>query len=306
MPAGAADRTSSGTSGAPAGMDGAGGGAVRTSSAPPRPLLLLGWAFVAATIIVNALSEAADRARAGLPVDSSRIWILEASSGIVVMALMPAMMWAAARWCQPALSWAGALVRHGIATLLFSALHVLLMVALRHAAFEIAGADYRFDWSLPNLLYEFRKDVVTYALVAAVTLLWLRTRRGPAISPATPARPEPAVLVEVRDRGRIRRLGADDLASVSAAGNYVELGLADGGRLLHRETLAAIEARLAGHGFVRVHRSHLVRVNLVTEVVPTGSGDATLRLCNGDIVPASRRYRPAWTSPRSSPLRDAG
>lgn len=299
MPAEAADRTRLGTSGAPAGTAGAGGGGARISGAPPRLLLLLGWAFAAASILVNALSEVADRARAGLPADATRIWILESTSGLVVMGLMPAAMWAATRWRPPALPWPGALLRHGLAALLFSTLHVALMVALRHVALGLAGQVYRFDWSRANLLYELRKDAVTYALVASVTLLWLRSRPGPGASATIPPPSGPAVLVEVRDRGRVRRLGATDLAFVSAAGNYVELGLADGGRLLHRETLAAMEARLGSHGFVRVHRSHLVREDLVMEVVPTGSGDATLRLRSGECVPASRRFRKAWGSGRA-------
>ncbi len=296
MPAGAASRTSLGTSGVAGGAGGANGIGVRTSGGLPRPLLLLGWAFAAATIAVNALSDMADRARAGLPADATRIWTLEISSGLAVMVLMPAVMWAAARWRPPAQSTPGALLRHVAAALLFSALHILLMVALRNIALALLGDPYRFDWSRANLLYELRKDAITYALVAAVTLLWLRARPGPGATATIPAPSGPAVLVEVRDRGRLRRLGATDLAFVSAAGNYVELGLADGGRLLHRETLAAMEARLGSHGFVRVHRSHLVREDLVVEVVPTGSGDATLRLRSGECVPASRRFRKAWGS----------
>ncbi|HBF89820.1 MAG TPA: LytTR family transcriptional regulator, partial [Hyphomonas atlantica] len=39
------------------------------------------------------------------------------------------------------------------------------------------------------------------------------------------------------------------------------------------------------------HRSHLVNLDRVSEIVPTGEGDVTLRLDTGAEVPGSRRYR---------------
>jgi LytS/YehU family sensor histidine kinase len=44
------------------------------------------------------------------------------------------------------------------------------MVALRYAVFGVAGASYRFSWTLGQLVYEGSKDVVTYASIVVVTL----------------------------------------------------------------------------------------------------------------------------------------
>lgn len=74
---------------------------------------------------------------------------------------------------------------------------------------------------------------------------------------------------------------------VQAAGNYVLLH-GSGRRLCHRATLSAVEATLMGHGFVRVHRSHLVRAEAVAR---TTSRDVFLR--DGTRIALSSRHRPA-------------
>ncbi len=60
-----------------------------------------------------------------------------------------------------------------------------------------------------------------------------------------------------------------------------------------RSTLAATEAELGPHGFVRTHRSWLVNVARVRELEAVGSGDFVLRLEGGAEAPLSRRFRAA-------------
>ena len=77
---------------------------------------------------------------------------------------------------------------------------------------------------------------------------------------------------------------------VEAAGNYVELHRgADG--LLHRASLADMERRLANAGFVRIHRSRLVRRDAVAAVESKPTGDFVVRLRDGRELSGSRRYR---------------
>jgi hypothetical protein len=56
------------------------------------------------------------------------------------------------------------------AVLAFSALHILGMVALREALYAAAGSHYEFNMG-SQLVYEFRKDVLSFVLLA--TPLWL-------------------------------------------------------------------------------------------------------------------------------------
>ncbi|MBL8738971.1 MAG: LytTR family transcriptional regulator, partial [Planctomycetes bacterium] len=77
---------------------------------------------------------------------------------------------------------------------------------------------------------------------------------------------------------------------VEARGNYVHLHTQDGPFLL-RETLAALGEALPKERFVRVHRSALVALDAVVELVPAGSGDGELRLVDGGTVPLSRTHK---------------
>lgn len=94
----------------------------------------------------------------------------------------------------------------------------------------------------------------------------------------------------VRERGRILFVPLDDVDRLSAADNYVRLHAGPHHHLV-RGTLVALLGRLPGGDFVRVHRSHAVRVDRIVEIEPTGRGDFRVVLRNGDEVVGSRRYR---------------
>ena len=55
------------------------------------------------------------------------------------------------------------LVKHLVASLLFSILHVSIMVLLREIAYWSAGGNYDFGPILREFIYEYRKDVWGYA-----------------------------------------------------------------------------------------------------------------------------------------------
>lgn len=74
---------------------------------------------------------------------------------------------------------------------------------------------------------------------------------------------------------------------VRAAGNYVELR-ANGRTFVHRSSIGAVENALAGHGFVRIHRSTLVRSDRIARIRPQ---DVVLR--DGTHLRVGNRYRAA-------------
>jgi two-component system LytT family response regulator len=96
--------------------------------------------------------------------------------------------------------------------------------------------------------------------------------------------------IPVRSEGRVKVIDVVDVDWLSAADNYVTLHV---GRheYLVRDTLSALEARLAANDFVRVHRSTIVRLDRIAELVPDLHGDYRIRLKNGAVVPMSRTYR---------------
>jgi two-component system LytT family response regulator len=79
---------------------------------------------------------------------------------------------------------------------------------------------------------------------------------------------------------------------VEASGNYVSLHIGKKVWLL-RETIAAMDQRLAAHGFARIHRSTLVNTERVAELHTLANGEFAVVLRDGTQLKLSRSYRHA-------------
>ena len=91
--------------------------------------------------------------------------------------------------------------------------------------------------------------------------------------------------------GRFIFLEFDEIVWVKAADNYVVIHTSAGERLMPRDTLSSIEARLGPGHFTRVNRSALVRIDQVKELQPNSQGDYSILLRNGTRIPLSRSLR---------------
>jgi len=96
----------------------------------------------------------------------------------------------------------------------------------------------------------------------------------------------------VRSVGRIDRVELADVLWLDAAGNYVELHMAQR-TLLHRSTLTELERYLDPEEFLRVHRRTLVRRSQMLALRQTVEGGHVLSLRCGQDVAVSERYAPA-------------
>ena len=105
-----------------------------------------------------------------------------------------------------------------------------------------------------------------------------------------PGRPTTVRQILVRETERAFFLSVDDIQRVSAAGNYVEV-YAAGKVHLVRDSLAGFVAQLDPAEFLRVHRSHVVRVGFIAELRPMFHGDYELVLRDGQTLALSRRYK---------------
>ncbi len=221
----------------------------------------------------------------------------EWSSGLTIIVLLPLAghgiaqvrsAWAAGRWATAVAIAIGCFVA-------FSVVHILGMVGLRKLVMAALGGSYDFSWSASNLAYEFRKDAGTFALLG--TAFWLalsrRDARARADLPAVSTAEAPSRTLWLQDGTTRLRVEADDVVWVASAGNYAEYRLSGGRNRLIRTTLASEEALLQPFRIVRVHRTRLVNLDHVVEVVPRSSGDFELRLDTGEAVAGSRRYRAA-------------
>lgn len=247
--------------------------------------LRLGWAVIIAVAGAVCLLNVLGYTRGGREPLLDHL-IYEGSSWTAIAALawgpFVVLRWGAAR------PWPLAVLAHAAAALAFAAAHIGLFIVLRAAAFAALGRAYDLAFALGQFRHEIWKDLLAYGLlVGAYALIGHLDRdRGGGGSGA----PERAAdLFDIRDGARLVRVRLDQVLAVSAAGNYAEFHLRDGRRPLMRRSLSALEADLAGRGFVRTHRSWLVNGAAVSGLTPEGSGDYTVEL-GAICAPLSRRY----------------
>jgi two-component system LytT family response regulator len=96
----------------------------------------------------------------------------------------------------------------------------------------------------------------------------------------------------VRVGARTVLVQAADVERIEADGDYALLH-AGGKTHLVRERLHLLAMRLDPQQFQRVHRSHIVRLDMVVELRALTNRDALLRLRDGSVLRASRTYMPA-------------
>lgn len=79
---------------------------------------------------------------------------------------------------------------------------------------------------------------------------------------------------------------AEDISFVSADGNYSQVFLRNGKKVLISKTLKTLEKQLVSERFFRVHKSFLVNLN---EVVSYSKMDKVLKLSSSEEIPVSYR-----------------
>ncbi len=107
---------------------------------------------------------------------------------------------------------------------------------------------------------------------------------------AMPGHAAPVKQILIRDRAKAFFIPVDSIERLSAAGNYVEIHAAGKVHLV-REPLAKLAAQLDAAEFIRVHRSHVVKLSCIAELQPMFHGDYELILRNGERLALSRRYK---------------
>lgn len=263
-------------------------------------LTLGAWALAAALMalvtFVNVATILDDARRRGAHMPLALPLTLETTSALAALASLFIVV-VALRIAPPGRGpWWRAVAVHAVGTLAFSVTHITLMTLLRAAIAALVRYPYSFSPS--EIPYEYRKDLLSYLVIGGV--FWLvereRERLTRTAEPRTEPRAEPAALAagpatfDIRDGASILRVPVGEILAAQAAGNYVEFALEDGRRPLMRASMAAVEAALAAHGFVRTHRSWLVNAQRVRALTAAGSGDFRLDLGCNLTAPLSRRY----------------
>jgi two-component system, LytTR family, response regulator len=159
-------------------------------------------------------------------------------------------------------------------------------------AFEVHALDYllkpvneeRFDAAVARV-----REAMSHATDKAI----VERVRQAAADVQVVTSPSMALAVDrlpIKANGRILVVRLAEIDWIEADGDYVSVHV--GGKTwLTRETIAAVELRLALSGFVRIHRSILVNAERVKELRPRDKGEYTVVLNDGTELKLTRNYR---------------
>ena len=96
--------------------------------------------------------------------------------------------------------------------------------------------------------------------------------------------------ITIKDRDSIKLIKMDSIAWVDAAGDYMCVH-AEGETHIMRCTMTQLLKELDADIFKRVHRSTIVNLNCIEEVIPHTKGEYFLQIDNGERIKVSRNYR---------------
>jgi two-component system LytT family response regulator len=97
-------------------------------------------------------------------------------------------------------------------------------------------------------------------------------------------------LLVVKSAGATRFLSTSAIEWIEAAGVYVTLHTA-GKQILHRAALTDLETRLDPHVFIRIHRSAIINIEMISHLEPASHGEFEVLMKSGARVKLSRTYR---------------
>ncbi len=160
-------------------------------------------------------------------------------------------------------------------------------------AFEVHALDYllkpvneeRFDAAVARV-----REAMSHATDSAMIQRVRQAAVDPQVVPASLTASAVDRLPIKANDGRILVIRVLDIDWIEADGDYVSVH-AKGKTWLIRETIAAMELRLALSGFARIHRSTLVNAERVRELRPLDKGEYTVVLNDGTELKLTRNYR---------------
>lgn len=92
----------------------------------------------------------------------------------------------------------------------------------------------------------------------------------------------------VKLQNRIQIILVSDIERIEAQDDYVFIHTMDGERYIKEITMKYLENHLNSADFVRVHRSHIIRVDRISRIEPEGSDSYSIMLKSTISVPLSK------------------
>ena len=166
-------------------------------------------------------------------------------------------------------------------------------------AFESHAVDYvlkpfsdeRFLAALDHAIRQVRTRGAAALLAEMQALLGGRAGPDGKVDSAAPRSRRALDKIVLKDAHRVRLLPVEQISWIEAEGMYVNIHTRDGASHSHRALIGAIEESLDSRRFVRIHRSAIVNIDLVSELRQDAHGDYVAVLRGGTEVRVGRRFR---------------
>ena len=167
-------------------------------------------------------------------------------------------------------------------------------------AFESHAVDYllkpfsdeRFHAALDHAIRQVRTRGAA-ALLAEMQALIGRTQSSttaPVDAAASRGR-RPLDKIVLKSAHRVRLLPVEQISWIEAEGMYVNIHTREGASHSHRGLIGSLEDALDRRRFVRIHRSAIVNIDLVSELGQDALGDYVAVLRGGAEIRVGRRFR---------------
>ena len=156
-------------------------------------------------------------------------------------------------------------------------------------AFDVAAVDYllkpfddeRFEQALERAKKTLRLHNVDRAKNRLLSLLQ---------DEEPPTNQQYLERIAVDMRGKVQVVPVEQIDYISASGPYAELHVSDKSYLV-REQMQTLEERLDPDVFFRIHRSTIVRLDLIESLHHAAGGDYAVSLSTGQRLKVSRSRR---------------
>jgi LytTr DNA-binding domain len=252
------------------------------------PLVYLLGVLTLVVAAVNVSTKLADAESFGTPMPWQNPVTTEYSSAAAIILLLPFLMAFFKVLPISLQNWHRRLLPYFGASLLFSLLHVALMVLVRNLAWPpLFDVPYDFfAGGYDALIYEYRKDAMSFLVYTLAAALQQQIRQAKA---AKVPEHEPVTL---KSGATTILLQSAEFLYAKSASNYADITCTTGTHLA-RITLAELETLLRAKDcdIVRIHRSTLINRAAILETSPIAGGDLSVKLRGGETLRASRRYK---------------
>ncbi|MEN8637901.1 LytTR family DNA-binding domain-containing protein [Pseudoalteromonas distincta] len=253
-------------------------------------------AYVLVNNTVNATTQIMEAQREGaLTFLAWEPFVWEYSSALSTLLIFPILIWFL-RYLP--FNWQNITASLGMyfgASIIFSVLHVGIMVGVRKFIYLLNDGSYNFGLSWFELIYEYQKDAISFVFFIVLIKVYQYVVQQ-LLGEASSIEESELQTTSTINRLLVKKLGKEfiikieDVDWLESSGNYVNLHI--GSRIYPlRATLTALSKQLEVQGFCRIHRSHGVKLDKVESITALPSGDSEIKLTTGKVLNLSRRYK---------------